>query len=86
VDQLASAEFSFSSANFLSPLTFFLTGKLNKVVAFIGQTFILPFPRQLNEQHASVRPLLVATADTLLFKNVRYVAHCSEVQHSHPIQ
>jgi len=28
----------------------------------------------------------IATADTLLFENVRYVAHCSEVQHSLPIQ
>jgi len=27
----------------------------------------------------------IATADTL-FENVHYVAHCSEVQHSHPMQ
>jgi len=29
-------------------------GKLNKVVAFSGQTFILPFPGRLNEKYASV--------------------------------
>jgi len=28
----------------------------------------------------------IATANTLLFENVRCMAHCSEVQHSHPIQ
>jgi len=29
---------------------FFLTGKLNKVLAFRGQTFILSFTRGLNKQ------------------------------------
>jgi len=28
----------------------------------------------------------IATAETLLLENVHYVVHCSEVQHSHPIQ
>jgi len=27
----------------------------------------------------------IATAESLLFENVRDVAHCSEVQHSQPI-
>jgi len=28
----------------------------------------------------------IATADTLSFENVRYMAYCSEIQHIHPIQ
>jgi len=28
----------------------------------------------------------VATSDTMLFENVHYTVHCSEVQYSHPIQ
>ena len=38
---ISSAEFN--SANFKSS-DIFLTDKLNKVLAFSGQTFILPFP------------------------------------------